>query len=325
MNLAHLHLLLNHWPIIGTLIAFALFGISFFGKNEDLRRAGLIIFSAIALLTIPTFLSGLAAQDWIKHDSISNALMERHENAALLTFGLILVTGTLSLCGLWQTHRDGRMAKWTTTAILLFATLSVIMVIRTGNTGGDIRHSEVRENPNAMVTEGTFGSIVHAFEPSAAKLGSAASYSKWCTAVLMDLHFVGLCLIFGTIGVIDLRIMGLAKGIPLKVLHQFVPWGLLGLGINVLTGLLTYMGTPSYYDYDAPLWLKMGALMLLGLNAGAFYLCGTFDRIEHLGAGDDAPISAKLIATSSLVLWIAVVVFGRYIQVYNHNISHPGS
>jgi len=323
MNLAHLHLLLNHWPIIGTLIAFALYAVSFLGKNEDLRRGGLIIFAAMALLSIPTFLSGLAAQAWMKHDTITTALMKRHENAALLTLGLILVTGTLSLWGLWQTYRDGHMAKWATASILLFATLTVIMVIRTGNTGGDIRHTEVREHPDAMVTEGTFGSIVHAFEPNAAKFGHAMSYTKWCTAILMDLHFVGLCLVIGAIGITDLRIMGLAKVIPLKLLHQLVPWGLLGLGINVVTGLMTYIGEPTDYNFDAPFWLKMGALMLLGLNAGVFYLSGTFDHIQRLGAGDDAPISAKLIATSSLVLWVAVIVLGRYIQVYSHNMPLP--
>src|SRR5689334_1050447 len=138
MNLAHVHLLLNHWPIIGTLIAFALYGISFVGKSDDLRRSGLIIFAAIALLTIPAFLTGVAAQEWMTRDTISNALMARHENAALLTLGLIFVTGSLSLAGLWQMYRDGRMAKWTTTAVLVFAILSVITVIRTGNTGGDI-------------------------------------------------------------------------------------------------------------------------------------------------------------------------------------------
>jgi uncharacterized membrane protein len=323
MNLAHLHLLLNHWPIIGTLIAFALYGISFVGKNEDLGRGGLIIFAAIALLTIPAFLSGVAAQEWMNRGPISTALMARHENAALLTLGLILFTGTLSLAGLWQTYRDGRMAKWTTRAILLFAILSVITVIRTGNTGGDIRHSEVRENPNAMVAEGTFGSILRVFEPNAAKFGDAMSYTKWCTAVLMDLHFVGLCLVLGIVGLIDLRILGVAKVIPLKTLHQFVPWGLLGLGINVVTGMMTFIGSPSSYIFDAPFWLKLGFLMLLGLNVAAFYLSGTFDEIQRLGAGNDAPISAKLIATSSLVLWVGVVVLGRYIQAYNHTIPLP--
>jgi len=215
------------------------------------------------------------------------------------------------------------MATWTTTSLLLFATLSMIMAIRTGNTGGDIRHSEVRDNPGAMVKEGTLGSIVHAFEPNTAKFANAMSYTKWCTAVLMDLHFVGLCLVIATVGIIDLRMMGLAKGIPLKALHQFVPWGLLGLGINVATGMMTFIGSPSSYNFDAPFWLKLGALMLLGLNAGAFYLSGTFDQIQRVGAGNDAPISAKLIATSSFVLWVGVIVLGRYIQAYNHTIPLP--
>ncbi len=323
MNLAHLHLLLNHWPVIGTLIAFGLFAFSFVGKNEDLRRAGLILFAAMALLSIPTFVTGVAAQGWMRQDSITTALMVRHENAALLTLGLLLVTGTLALAGLWQTNRDGRMSKGMTTAIILFATLTVIMVVRTGNTGGDIRHTEVRPDPRGMVTDGTFGSILHHFEPNTAKVASAMSYSKWCTALLMDLHFVGLCLVIGVVGLIDLRIMGLAKVIPLKALHQFVPWGLLGLGINIVTGLFTFIGSPDSYTLDAPFLLKLGALMLLGLNAGVFYLSGTFDEIQQLGAGDDAPISAKLIAVSSLVLWVGVVVLGRYIQAYNHTIAPP--
>jgi hypothetical protein len=250
-------------------------------------------------------------------------LMTRHEDAALLTLGLLLVTGSLSLAGLWQTYRDGRTTKGVTAAILLFSILTVGMVMRTGNTGGDIRHTEVRQDPRGMVTDGKLGSFVHHFEPDTAKVASAMSYSKWCTAVLMDLHFVGLCLVIGTIGLIDLRIMGLAKVIPLKVLQQFVPWGLLGLAINVVTGMLTFIGSPDSYTLDLPFWLKLGALMLLGLNAGAFYMSGTFDDIQSMGAGDDAPISAKLIAASSLALWIGVVVLGRYIQVYNHTIPSP--
>jgi uncharacterized membrane protein len=319
MNVTHLHLLLNHFPIIGTLIAFAVYAFSFVGKNQDLRRCSLIIFAGIALLTIPTFISGAGAQQWLTQshpDPMATALMVRHENAALLTLGLILVTGALSLCGLWQTHRDGHMATWTTASILLFATLSVVMGARTGNTGGDIRHSEVREDPSAMVTEGTFGSIVHVFEPNSAKFAKAMAYDKWATAAQMDLHFVGLCLIIATVGLLDLRIMGLAKGISLKALHQFVPWGLFGLGINIVTGLMTFIGAPGAYNFNIPFWLKMGTLMLLGLNVGAFYLGGTFEEIDKLGAGDDAPISAKLIAASSLVLWLCVVVFGRFIQAY---------
>jgi putative effector of murein hydrolase LrgA (UPF0299 family) len=72
VNYAHLHLLLNHVPVIGSIVGLGLFLISFFGKNEDLRRASYIIFAAIALLTIPAFLSGFGAQQMIKGPGVSD-------------------------------------------------------------------------------------------------------------------------------------------------------------------------------------------------------------------------------------------------------------
>ena len=108
----------------------------------------------------------------MRQDPITTALMERHEDAALLTLGLILVTGTLSLAGLWQTYRDGRMAKGMTAAILLFSILTVGMVMRTGNTGGDIRHTEVRPTPTTgWLRKESSALFVHAFR---------AQYCKGC-------------------------------------------------------------------------------------------------------------------------------------------------
>jgi len=68
MNLAHLHLVLNHFPIIGTVIGLGLFIVSFAGKNDDLKRASLMVLAAVALLTVPTFFSGVGAQRAIRSD-----------------------------------------------------------------------------------------------------------------------------------------------------------------------------------------------------------------------------------------------------------------
>jgi len=327
MNFPHLHLLLNHWPIIGTFIAFGLFVVSLLKGNGDFRRSSLIIFAVIAFLTIPSFMTGVGAQEVMKGQvGISAALMQRHEGAALLTLGLMLITGGLALAGLWETHRDSRQSNSNIAAILVFSILTLIMVIRTGNTGGDIRHSEIREDTNVTtVSEGTFGSIVSVFEPNAVKFGSWMAYSKWCTAFLMDLHFIGLALLIAAVGILDLRIMGFAKRIPLADLHGIVPWALVGLGINIVTGVATYMGSPEIYNFDIPFWLKMSSLMLLAVNVAVFYLTGTFDHVERVQAGDDAPLSAKLIAASSLLLWVAVIVFGRYIQAYEGSIPFHGA
>jgi len=123
MNFAHLHLLLNHFPIIGTMVGLGLFLISLVGKNEDLRRASLIIFPAMALLAIPTFFSGTGAQGAIrKTPGVSEALIERHQGAAMLALLFMEITGALSLVGLWKSQRTSRPARWnwSLSAILIF-------------------------------------------------------------------------------------------------------------------------------------------------------------------------------------------------------------
>ena len=154
INFAHLHLLLNHIPVIGTIIAVCLFLISFVGKNADLRRSSLIIFAGVAFLTIPTFVSGFGAQSIAKQPGVSAALIERHEGAAMLSFWFMLITGALSIVGLWQFHRNSRPARWNVLAVLLFSLVTVGCMARTGNTGGDIRHPEVWESREAPVTRG---------------------------------------------------------------------------------------------------------------------------------------------------------------------------
>jgi hypothetical protein len=83
----------------------------------------------------------------------------------------------------------------------------------------------------------------------------------------------------------------------------------------------TELGMDQYYTYDWAFWLKMLAIMLLGVNVAAFYLTGAFDSVEGLGPGDDAPPLAKFIAASSLFLWFAVITLGRYIQSFSDTIT----
>ncbi len=314
MNYAHLHLLLNHVPVIGSIVGLGLFLISFVGKNEDLRRASYIVFAGIALFTIPAFLSGFGAQQMIKGPGVSDDLIRRHESSALLSLWFMEITGTLALIGLWQSQRTTRPTRWNIAAVLLFSLLTVILMGRTGNTGGDIRHPEVRPGNAATVTEGPIGAFIETFEPDPDKFSEAMTFSKWWWTFMMAMHFLGLILIVGTVGLLDIRIMGFVKQLPVAPVHRLLPWGLAGLGINILTGLMAFAGRPENYIFSIAFWLKMLALMLLGLNAVAFYLTNIFGDVEKLRAGEDAPISAKFIAASSLLLWFAVITMGRYIQ-----------
>jgi uncharacterized membrane protein len=322
MNFAHLHLLLNHFPVLGAMIGVALFVISFFGKNEDLRRSSLIVFVAMALLAIPTFLSGVAAQQpLLQNPSVSAALIQRHEGSAILSFWFMEFTGALALIGLWRNYRAPGTARWTVWAVLCFSLLTVGLMARTGNTGGDINHPEIREGQGNTVTDGTLGSILHVFEPSPEKVSLAMTFSTLWWGCMMALHFIGLALFAATVGVLAARIMGFAKELPMAPLHRLVPWAMAGLAINIVTGMMAFIGQTRNYVYNPAFWLKMLALLLFGLTVGGFYLSGSFKQIEQLKAGEDAPVSAKVIAACALLLCLALITLGRYIQPIGESFS----
>jgi uncharacterized membrane protein len=328
MNFAHLHLILNHFPIVGTIIGLGLFLVSFLGKNEDLRRGSYIVFAAIALLSIPVFLSGYGAQLMTKGPGVSDALLERHQGSAMLSVWFVLATGAFALIGLWKSQGKSSLPNWNVAIVLILSLLTAGLMARTGNTGGDIRHAEVwRSNElsaTGTVTEGPIGSILYAIEPSPDKFMNDMVFSKWWWSFMMILHYLGLCFIIGTVGLLDIRIMGFPKELPIGIVHRFIPWAMAGLGVNILTGLLAFIGQPESYIYKADFWLKMLTLMLLGLNVAVFYLTDIFDDVKRVSAGEDAPMSAKLIAASSLVLWFAVIFFGRFIQFSLETFRPPG-
>ena len=319
MNLAHLHLLLNHIPIIGGIIGLGLLTLSVAAKSDDLQQASLMVLAAIALLSLPAFFSGVGAQGAIRKDaSIPTSLIERHEGSAILALFFMEVTGALALVGLWRRDRllKANSSSLSLAAVLFFSVVTAGLMARVG---GDIHHPEIRVGQDVSAETG-LSAIVSVFEPSPVKFTDLMLLSKWWWAFMMDMHFIGLALLIGTVGVLDLRMLGFLKQIPVAPLHRLTPWAMAGFGVNTLTGVLAFIGMPTYYTFDVAFWLKMVALLLLGLNAAAFYLSHAFQSVEHLGAGEDAPPLAKFFAAASLVLWFAVIALGRYIQSYTDTI-----
>jgi hypothetical protein len=125
------------------------------------------------------------------------------------------------------------------------------------------------------------------------------------------LHFVGLAMLFGFVATIDLRMLGVAKNLPLAPLHRLLPWGVAGFVMTGLTGLLFIFTSPEQYLHDWVFWSKMSFIALAGANVLSFYVGNIHREVEALGPGDDAPPRAKAIAVTSLLLWIGVMFFGR--------------
>src|SRR5712691_7417895 len=116
------------------------------------------------------------------------------------------------------------------------------------------------------------------------------------------LHFLGLSLLLGTVGLFDLRLLGVAKGLSPAAMHRLVPWGVLGFAINVVTGTMFFVGKPDRYISNPAFELKLVLLLVLGINVLVFY-SSAYRKVKVLGPGDTAPLGAKIAAATSFILW----------------------
>lgn len=140
---------------------------------------------------------------------------------------------------------------------------------------------------------------------------------SWFWPICEILHFLGLALLVGITGLFDLRLLGLAKSAPVAPLHRLLPWAVAGFGLCLATGVVFVCGNsfkePIVLLRNLPFQLKMLFIGLAGANVAIFYLSPLHRAVRVLGPGQDAPLAAKAIAATSLLLWIGVMYFGRMI------------
>ncbi len=133
--------------------------------------------------------------------------------------------------------------------------------------------------------------------------------------VLESLHYLGLALLFGTIVLYDLRILGVARAVPPSALHRLVPFGVAGFAINIATGSMFFSGFPDQYVYNDAFRAKLFFLTLAGLNLALFY-GWAYAGVRDLPGGADAPWRAKVATGISLLAWCGVMVAGRLLTFY---------
>src|SRR5258706_3329541 len=123
--------------------------------------------------------------------------------------------------------------------------------------------------------------------------------NAWVWPVCEMTHYVGMSLIIGMIGVLDLRILGLFKGLPIGALRPFVPLAVIGFIANLITGLVFMTGTPSdpvFYLDNLSFQLKMAMLLIAGGNLAIFRITGLEHAVYATPANASAPSAAKPIA-----------------------------
>ena len=138
---------------------------------------------------------------------------------------------------------------------------------------------------------------------------------RWVWPISESVHFCGLTLMTGTVGLFDLRLLGVGRGISPRSLHRLLRFGVAGFALSVITGTLFIAGTPEQYFYNAAFKVKVTCLFLIGCNVILFYSL-EFKRVAQLGPNNDAPLTAKWMTNTSLVLLTCVICAGRMLTFF---------
>jgi hypothetical protein len=298
VNLAHLHLLLNHVPTIGFAFGIGLLVASLLRDSDDLRRASHVVFFGVALVAIPAYLSGNAAHYVLQTEpELQQEVVTAHQNAAMLALIPMEIAGLMGWLALW------RRRQWHQPAVLALSIVAFALMARAANIGGQIRHPEI------LAAE---ASAYAPAWPSLAAMGAAFVLDHpWVWPICEVFHFVGLCLLFGVMLLVNLRLAGFITGVPLAAVNQLLPWAMAGLGINIITGMLFFLAAPDQYTQNSAFTWKMGLVLLGGLSV--LYPTMVGEEPDSTRGVLHAAVTRTLIAACSLLIWIGVIFFGRFL------------
>ena len=139
--------------------------------------------------------------------------------------------------------------------------------------------------------------------------------SPWIWPGLETLHFFGLSVLVGGLLIMDLRVLGYKRGLPLRTVHRIMPLVFIGFGINACTGFLFVMGDPHRYAVNYAFKTKMVLLALAGLNALWFAL-KIAPQMKDWTESTESPPFVKFVGAASLILWFSVGIHGRLITFF---------
>lgn len=138
----------------------------------------------------------------------------------------------------------------------------------------------------------------------------------WVYPMLETAHVIGLGLLFGGIFMLDLRLLGMNKGISVSSLSRHVlPWVWMGFALNLVSGAMLFASDALSLAANISFQLKMMLLVVAGLNATVFQLVSA-RGIERWDAGEPAPVGAKMAAVFSIAVWLAIITLGRLIAYW---------
>ena len=150
----------------------------------------------------------------------------------------------------------------------------------------------------------------------ASGLGQAMRQWLWLYPSVEIVHIAGIGLLFGSIAVLDLRLLGFSRSIPARRLARHVlPWTAGSFLLIVPSGLMMFIAHATDFISSPVFLIKMGLIMAAGLNAALFHTL-VFGRSAAWEVGAPPPAAARISAAASLLLWVAVIACGRLLAYF---------
>lgn len=155
MNQAHIHLLITHLPIFGSILGGLVLAHGLWTKSNQTKIAAYNIFIISAIGAGIAYLTGEAAEETVENiQGVAKNIIEQHEDFAVFALVSLIILGVASIGGLFLTLRKSALTSTAAIVILFISLISFGLVARTGYLGGQIRHTEINNSTKATQEQG---------------------------------------------------------------------------------------------------------------------------------------------------------------------------
>ncbi len=152
MNDAHLHMVVNHFPIIGTIFGLGILIVGLILKNNSVKNTAYWVFIIAAIFAFAAAYTGDGAEEIVEDmPNIGNQIIHEHEELADKFALIMYVTGFFSLMSLLANVKNHKFAKLLSFITLTLALVAAILSKSVGTSGGEIRHTEIRETTTQTI------------------------------------------------------------------------------------------------------------------------------------------------------------------------------
>jgi len=152
MDLAYFHIVINHFPIVGVIIGALLLLAGLVFKNQVVSMSGLGTVIFAALTAILAFQTGDPAEDAVKGiPGVAESLINRHEDIATIGMYLMIPAGLMAAMALYSIWKKEKSVRFLLLITLVLSFVCSGVMIYVGHTGGQIRHSEFRNESSKQI------------------------------------------------------------------------------------------------------------------------------------------------------------------------------